>query len=107
MPVHYYVHTKYTLLYTESDVNNSSYNVVIQPVDQARDLADVDIIALSEVMKEYHFKVDFDTAASGTKHINCCNKPMYSLFVLETVMEPHSYKYKQICKGSILNTVKM
>ena len=29
---------------TEFDVNNSSYNVAIQPVNQAPDLPDVDII---------------------------------------------------------------
>ena len=72
---------------TEFDINNSSYN-----------LPDVDIIPWSKVIEEEngHFEVDFHTATSGTKHINSCNKPG---FVLKTVMEPHSYKYKQICKG--------
>ena len=36
----------------ESDVNNSSYSVAIQPVDQAPDLSDVDIIPWSKVMEE-------------------------------------------------------
>ena len=47
-----------------------------------------------------HFEFDFDTTTSGTKHISCCNKPIFLSFLLKTVMEPHSYKYKQICKGS-------
>ena len=83
---------------TEFDINNSSYNLAIQPVDQAPDLPDVDIIPWSKVIEEEngHFEVDFHTTTSGTKHINSCNKPG---FVLKTVMEPHSYKYKQICKG--------
>ena len=78
---------------TECDVNNSSYNVAIQPVDQAPDLSDVDIIPWSKAMEEEngHFEVDFDTTTSGTKHINSCNKPIvFSPFVLKTVMEPHS-----------------
>ena len=37
---------------TEFDVNNSSYNVAIQPVNQAPDLSDVDIISWSKVMKK-------------------------------------------------------
>ena len=37
---------------TEFDVNNSSYNVAIQPVDQAPDLSDVDIIPWSKAMEE-------------------------------------------------------
>ena len=63
---------------TEFDVNNSSYNVAIQPVDQAPDLSDVDIIPWSKVMEREngHFEVDFDTTTSGTKHINSCNKPI-------------------------------
>ena len=87
---------------TECDVNNSSYNVAIQPVDQAPDLSDVDIIPWSKAMEEEngHFEVDFDTTTSGTKHINSCNKPIvFSSFVLKTVMEPHSYKHKQIWNG--------
>ena len=61
---------------TEFDVNNSSYNVAIQPVDQAPDLSDVDIIPWSKVLEEEngHFEVDFDTTTSSIKHINCCNK---------------------------------
>ena len=57
---------------TEFDVNNSSYNLAIQPVDQAPDLSDADIIPWSKVMEEEngHFEVDFDTTTSGTKHIN-------------------------------------
>ena len=63
---------------TEFDVNNSSYNVIIEPVDQAPDLSDVDISPWSKVMEEKngHFEVDFDTTTSGTKHINCCHEPI-------------------------------
>ena len=55
---------------TEFDVNNPSYNVAIQPVNQAPDLSDVDIIPWSKVMEEEngHFEVDFDTTTSGIKH---------------------------------------
>ena len=55
---------------TEFDVNNSSYNIAIQLVDQPPDLSDVDIIPWSKVMKEEngHFEVGFDTTTSGTKH---------------------------------------
>ena len=62
---------------TEIDVNNSSYNVAIQPVNQAPDLSDVDIIPWSKVMEEEngHFEVDFDTTTSGIKNINSCNEP--------------------------------
>ena len=51
-------------------VNNSTYNVANQPVDQAPDLSDADIIPWSKVMEEEngHFEVDFDTTTSGTKH---------------------------------------
>ena len=44
---------------TELDINNSSYNVVIQSVDQAPDLSDVDNIPWSKVMEEKngHFEV--------------------------------------------------
>ena len=57
---------------TEFDVNNSFYNLAIQPVDQAPDLSDADIIPWSKVMEEEngHFEVDFDTTTSGTKHTN-------------------------------------
>ena len=83
-------------------VNNSTYNVANQPVDQAPDLSDADIIPWSKVMEEEngHFEVDFDTTTSGTKHkfLQRTNRFFLS-FVLETVMEPHSYKYKQRCKG--------
>ena len=69
---------------TEFDVNNSSYNVAIQPVDQAPDLSDVDIIPWSKAMEEEngHFEVDFDTTTSGTKHINSCNKPTNFCYLL-------------------------
>ena len=61
---------------TEFDVNNSSYNVAIQPVDQAPDLSDVNKIPWSKVIEEEngHFEVDFDTTTSGIKHINCYNE---------------------------------
>ena len=36
----------------EFDVNDSSCNVAIQPVDQAPDLSDADIIPWSKVMEE-------------------------------------------------------
>ena len=74
---------------TEFDVNNSSYNVIIEPVDQAPDLSDVDISPWSKVMEEKngHFEVDFDTTTSGTKHIN-------------------SRTNKEICKGSIPLTLE-
>ena len=64
---------------TEFNVNNS-YNVAIQPVNQAPDLSDVDIISQSKVMEEEneHFEVDFDTITSGTKHMNCCKKIKYN-----------------------------
>ena len=29
-----------------------------------------------------HFDVDFDTTTSGTKHINCCNKPIDFFYLL-------------------------
>ena len=63
---------------TKFDVNDSSFNVAIQPVDQAPDLSDADIIPWSKVMEEENgqFEVDFDTTTSGTKHINSCNKPI-------------------------------
>ena len=63
---------------TEFDVNNSTYNVAIQSVDQAPDLADVDIIPCFKVMEEEngHFETDFDTTTSGTKHVNSCNEPI-------------------------------
>ena len=69
---------------TEFDVNNSSYNVAIQPVDQAPDLSDVDIIPWSKVMEREngHFEVDFDTTTSGTKHINSYNKPIDFFYLL-------------------------
>ena len=69
---------------TEFDINNSSYNVAIQPVNQAPDLSDVDIIPWSKVMEEEngHFEVDFDTTTSGTKHINSCNKPTDFFYLL-------------------------
>ena len=69
---------------TEFDVNNSSYNVAIQPVNQAPDLSVVDIIPWSKVMEEEngHFEVDFDTTTSGTKHINSCNKPIDFFYLL-------------------------
>ena len=35
---------------TELDVNNSSYNVIIEPVDEAPDLPDVDTSPWSKVM---------------------------------------------------------
>ena len=35
---------------TELDVNNSSYNVIIEPVDEAPDLSDVDTNPWSKVM---------------------------------------------------------
>ena len=35
---------------TELDVNNSSYNVIIEPVDEAPDLSDVDTSPWSKVM---------------------------------------------------------
>ena len=52
---------------TEFDVNNSSYNVAIQPTNQAPDLSDVDIIPWSKVMEEEngHFEVDFDTTTKS------------------------------------------
>ena len=37
---------------TKFDVNDSSFNVAIQPVDQAPDLSDADIIPWSKVMEE-------------------------------------------------------
>ena len=51
-------------------VNNFTSNVANQPVDQAPDLPDADIIPWSKVMEEEngHFEVDFDTTTSGTKH---------------------------------------
>ena len=69
---------------TELDINNSSYNVAIQPVDQAPDLSDADIIPWSKVMEEEngHFEVDFDTTTSGTKHINSCNEPIDFFYLL-------------------------
>ena len=69
---------------TELDINNSSYNVAIQPVDQAPDLSDADIIPWSKVMEEedWHFEVDFDTTTSGTKHINSCNEPIDFFYLL-------------------------
>ena len=65
-------------------VNNSTYNVANQPVDQAPDLSDADIIPWSKVMEEEngHFEVDFDTTTSGTKHINSCNKPTDFFYLL-------------------------
>ena len=57
---------------TEFDVglNFFTSNVANQPVDQAPDLSDADIIPWSKVMEEEngHFEVDFDTTTSGTKH---------------------------------------
>ena len=69
---------------TEFDVNDSSYNVAVQPVDQAPDLSDADIIPWSKVMEgeNGHFEVDFDTTTSGTKHINSCNKPIDFFYLL-------------------------
>ena len=69
---------------TEFDINNSSYNVAIQPVNQAPDLSDVDIIPWSKVMEEEnrHFEVDFDTTTCGTEHINSCNKPIDFFYLL-------------------------
>ena len=29
-----------------------------------------------------HFDIDFDTTTSGTKHINCCNKPIDFFYLL-------------------------
>ena len=84
---------------TEFDVNNSSYNVAIQPVDQAPDLSDVDIIPWSKVMEEEngHFEVDFDTTTSGTKHINSCNKPIDFFYLLYS---------KQLWNLTVTNTNK-
>ena len=69
---------------TEFDVNDSCYNVAVQPVDQAPDLSDADIIPWSKVMEgeNGHFEVDFDTTTSGTKHINSCNKPTDFFYLL-------------------------
>ena len=68
----------------EFDVNDSSCNVAIQPVDQAPDLSDADIIPWSKVMEgeNGHFEVDFDTTTSGTKHINSCNEPIDFFYLL-------------------------
>ena len=68
----------------EFDVDNSSYNVAIQSVNQAPDLSVVDIIPWSKVMEEEngHFEVDFDTTTSGTKHTNFCNKPIDFFYLL-------------------------
>ena len=69
---------------SEFDVNDSSYNVAIQPVDQAPDLSDVNIIPWSKVMEEEnaHFEVDFDITTNGTKHINSCNEPIDFFYLL-------------------------
>ena len=69
---------------TEFDVDNSSYNVAIQSVNQAPDLSVVDIIPWSKVMEEENgrFEVDFDTTTSGTKHINFCKKPIDFFYLL-------------------------
>ena len=58
--------------------------------------------------KNGHFEADFDTTTSGNKHLNCCNKPkdLFLSFFLNTVMEPQSYKYKQIWKGSKPRTLE-
>ena len=84
---------------TEFDVNNSSYNIAIQLVDQPPDLSDVDIIPWSKVMKEEngHFEVDFDTTTNGTKHINSCNKPIDFFYLLYS---------KQLCNLIVTNTNK-
>ena len=69
---------------TEFDVNNSSHNVAIQPVDQAPDLSDVNKIPWSKVIEEEngHFEVDFDTTTSGIKHINCYNETIDLFYLL-------------------------
>ena len=58
--------------------SNSSYNVAVQLVDQASDLSVFDSNPQYEVMEEEkgHFEADFD-ATCGTKHINCCNEPIF------------------------------
>ena len=63
-----------------NDLNNSnsSYNVAVQPVDQASDMSVFDINTQYEVMEEEkgHFEADFDDTC-GTKYINRCNEPIF------------------------------